>query len=110
MPRPTRLAGRVSCRRSPLCRPPDSANSKYGLWNISYKLGVLWSCGGPLPMTSPKEYRRFALECGKRAAQTKDERLRKLLKDESRLWMEVALEVERSWALMDDDDPAKLRN
>jgi hypothetical protein len=33
----------------------------------------------------------------------KDERLRKLLKDESRLWMKVALDVERSWALMDDD-------
>jgi hypothetical protein len=60
-------------------------------------------------MTSPKEYRRFALECGERAAQTKDEQLRKLLKDESRLWMEVALEVERSWAHM-DDDPGNLRN
>ena len=62
---------------------------------------------GTLPMTSSKEYARFALECGKRAEQTKDERLRKLLTQEARLWMEVALEVERSWALMDDDDPAK---
>jgi hypothetical protein len=61
-------------------------------------------------MTSPKEYRRFALECDEKAAQSKDEQLRKLLKDESRLWMEAALEVELSWALMDDDDPAKLRN
>jgi hypothetical protein len=61
-------------------------------------------------MTSPKEYRKFALECSKRAEQTKDERLRKLLKDESRLWMEAALEVERCWALMDDGNPAKLRN
>jgi len=37
-------------------------------------------------MTSPKEYRRFALECDEKAAQSKDEQLRKLLKDESRLW------------------------
>ena len=57
-------------------------------------------------MTSPNEYRRFALECCEKAAQTKDEQLRKLLKDESRLWMEAALETELSWALMDDGDPA----
>jgi hypothetical protein len=61
-------------------------------------------------MFSPKEYARFALECGKRAERTNDERLRKLLKQEARLWMEVALEIERSWALRDDEDPAKLRN
>ena len=27
-------------------------------------------------MTSPKEYRKFALDCGKQAAETHDERLR----------------------------------
>jgi hypothetical protein len=75
-----------------------------------YWLAYLIRRGGTLPMTSPKEYRKFALECSKRAEQTKDERLRKLLKDESRLWMEAALEVERCWSLMDDGNPAKLRN
>jgi hypothetical protein len=54
-------------------------------------------------MTSPKEYREFALECGKQAMATPDERLRKVLLGAARLWMETALEAERSWALMDDD-------
>jgi hypothetical protein len=45
-------------------------------------------------MTSPREYREFALECGKQALDTTDERL----------WMDAALEVERrSQALFGDD-------
>jgi hypothetical protein len=43
-------------------------------------------------MTSPKEYREFALECGKQAATTQDERLRKVLMNTARLWMQMALE------------------
>jgi hypothetical protein len=31
---------------------------------------------GALTMTSPKEYRQFALDCGQQAAETNDERLR----------------------------------
>ena len=47
-------------------------------------------------MTSPKEYRQFALECGKQAAETHDERLREILNETARMWMRVALNVERS--------------
>jgi hypothetical protein len=54
-------------------------------------------------MTSPKEYRQFAIECGKQAAETKDERLRAVLMETARLWMKTALKVERSWGLIDDD-------
>jgi len=61
-------------------------------------------------MTSPKEYREFALECGKQAAATKDERLRKVLLGAARLWMETALEAERSWALMDDDESIAVKD
>jgi hypothetical protein len=53
-------------------------------------------------MTSPKEYRDFAIEIGKQASATRDERLRETLL-ETLLWIETALQVERSWALVDDD-------
>ena len=56
-------------------------------------------------MTSPKELRQFALECAKRAANTKDERLRKILLDISRTWSQAAMEIERSIALEDDPTP-----
>jgi hypothetical protein len=54
-------------------------------------------------MTSPKEYRDFALECAKQATETKDEKLRAILLGTARLWMEAAMQVERSLALQDDD-------
>jgi hypothetical protein len=47
-----------------------------------------------------KEYRRAALECGEQAAQAKDDRERR----------RASLEIEHTWAIMSDDDPAKLRN
>jgi hypothetical protein len=56
-------------------------------------------------MTSPKEYRDFALRCAKQATEARDEKLRAVLLETARLWMQVALRVERSWALNDDDLP-----
>ena len=56
-------------------------------------------------MLSPKEYRAFALECAKHAAETPDVRLRAILLEKARIWMEAALHAERSWALQ--DEPAK---
>lgn len=56
-------------------------------------------------MTSAKEYRDLALECGKQAAETKDERLRSILMETARLWMEAALRVETAWALKDEEQP-----
>jgi hypothetical protein len=53
-------------------------------------------------MLSPKEYRAFALECAKQAAETPDIRLRAILLERTRLWMNAALHAERSW-----DEPAK---
>jgi hypothetical protein len=61
---------------------------------------------GALAMTSPKEYRQFALDCGKQAAETNDERLREILNETARMWMRVALNVERSWALKSDEAPS----
>jgi hypothetical protein len=58
---------------------------------------------GALAMTSPKEYRQFALECGNQAAETQDERLREILKETARTWMRIALNVERSWSLKNDE-------
>jgi hypothetical protein len=76
----------------------------------SVRWNKLYIDAGAYEMKLPKEYRRFALECNKRAAASKDEPLRKPLTDQARHWLEISLEVERSWALMADDDPAKLRN
>jgi len=61
---------------------------------------------GALAMTSPKEYRKFALECGKQAAETHDERLREILNETARTWTRIALNVERSWALKSDEAPS----
>jgi hypothetical protein len=59
---------------------------------------------GTFAMTSPGEYREFALECGKQALDTTDERLRRILLGAARLWMDAALELERgSQALFGDD-------
>jgi hypothetical protein len=61
-------------------------------------------------MTSAQEFRKFALECGKQAAATQDERLRKVLMGTARLWMDIALQIERSWALMNDEEPVTVKN
>jgi len=58
---------------------------------------------GALAITSPKEYRQFALECGKQAAETHDERLREILNETARTWTRIALNVERSWSLKNDE-------
>ena len=50
--------------------------------------------------------RQFALECGKQAAETHDERLREILNETARMWMRIALNVERSWALKSDEAPS----
>jgi hypothetical protein len=57
---------------------------------------------GALAMTSLKEYRQFARECVKQAAETHDERLREILNETARTWMRIALNVERSWSLKND--------
>jgi len=41
----------------------------------------------------------------KQASAAKDERVRKVLMGAARLWMETALEVERSSGLVDEDEP-----
>ena len=56
-------------------------------------------------MNSAKEFREFALECARHAAATNDERLRKSLLEMSKLWMQAALETERSIALVQDEPP-----
>ena len=53
-------------------------------------------------VTSPKEYRAFALECARQAAATRDDRLRLILLETARLWIQTALHAERSFALSDE--------
>jgi len=45
---------------------------------------------------SPKEYREFAQDCLRGAAETKSERHRQILLETAKTWMQAALEVERS--------------
>ena len=59
-------------------------------------------------MTSPKEYRQFALECGSKAIETNDKRLREILNETARTWMTLALNVERSWSLKNYEFSVKL--
>jgi len=56
-------------------------------------------------VTSPKECRDFALECARQATETQDERLRGILLETARLWLDTALHLERSFALIDDEPP-----
>lgn len=56
-------------------------------------------------MTSPKEYRQFAQECMRAAEETNDEEQRQLFLDMAKQWMQAALQVEGSIALIDDDTP-----
>jgi hypothetical protein len=54
---------------------------------------------------SPKEFREFAQECLRWADETKSERHRQVLRDMAKTWMQAALQLERSWALIDDSMP-----
>jgi hypothetical protein len=51
---------------------------------------------------SPKEYREFAQDCLRWAAETQSERHRQILLEMAKTWMQAALEVERSLGLTDD--------
>ena len=53
--------------------------------------------------SSPKEFREFAQECLRWADETKSERHRQVLRDMAATWMQAALQLERSLALIDDD-------
>jgi hypothetical protein len=52
--------------------------------------------------SSSKEFREFAEECLRRAAETKSERHRQILQEMAKTWMQAALEAEHSWALEDN--------
>jgi len=51
---------------------------------------------------SPKEFREFAQECLRWADETKSERHRQVLRDMAATWMQAALQLERSCALIDE--------
>ena len=51
---------------------------------------------------SPKEYDEFADECLRYAGETRSESHRHVLLEMAKTWHEAALEIERSWTLMDD--------
>ena len=57
--------------------------------------------------SSPKEFREFALDCGKQAAETTNERLREVLLETARQWMEAAQHLEKSWVSEDDKPPRR---
>jgi hypothetical protein len=52
----------------------------------------------------------MVVDSKKQAATTQDERLRKVLMNTARLWMQTALEMERSWALAIYEQPAHEKN
>jgi hypothetical protein len=51
---------------------------------------------------SPKEYREFAQDCLRWAAETKSESHRQTLLDMAKTWMQAALEIEHSLGLTSD--------
>jgi hypothetical protein len=51
---------------------------------------------------SPKEYREFAQDCLRWAAETKSESHRQTLLGMAKTWMQAALEIERSLGLTSD--------
>jgi hypothetical protein len=53
--------------------------------------------------SSPNDFREFAQECLRWADETKSERHRQVLRDMAATWMQAALQLERSLALIDDD-------
>ena len=54
---------------------------------------------------SPKEFREFAQDCLRWADETQSERHRQVLLDIAKTWMQAALQLERSLALIDDSMP-----
>jgi hypothetical protein len=54
-------------------------------------------------MTSSKDYREFAFECMRSAEKAEDEQTRKALFDMARLWMQAALEGNKSPTTTDDE-------
>ena len=54
---------------------------------------------------SPKKFREFAQECLRWADETKSDRHRQVLLDMAKMWMQAALQLERSLALIDDPSP-----
>jgi hypothetical protein len=54
---------------------------------------------------SPKEFREFAQECSRWADETQSERHRQVLRELAATWMQAALQLERSLALIDDSTP-----
>jgi hypothetical protein len=54
---------------------------------------------------SPKEFREFAEECLRWSDETKSERHQQVLLDMAKTWMQAALQLERSLALIDDSTP-----
>jgi hypothetical protein len=61
-------------------------------------------------MASPKKYREYALECGRQALDTTDERVREIRLGVAELWMDTALEVERSLVRVDDEELVAAQN
>src|SRR5262245_576385 len=55
---------------------------------------------------SPKEFREFADECLRWADETRSDRHRQVLLDMAKTWMQAALQLERSLALIDDSPPS----
>jgi hypothetical protein len=55
----------------------------------------------------PKEFREFAQECLRWADETKSEQHRQVLLDMATTWMQAALQLERSLALIDDSTPPR---
>jgi hypothetical protein len=51
---------------------------------------------------SPQEFREFAQECLRWADETKSEGHRQVLREMAGTWMQAALQLERSLALIDD--------
>ena len=53
--------------------------------------------------SSPKEFREFSQECLRWADETRSEQHRHVLLEMAKTWMQAALQLERSFALIDDD-------
>ena len=63
--------------------------------------------GERIMAASPKEFREFAQECLRWADETKSERHRQVLREMAKTWMQAALQLERSLALIDDSVPPR---
>jgi hypothetical protein len=61
-------------------------------------------------MSSPNQFREFALECMHRAEEARDQRQRQALLGMAARWMRAAVRVERSSIDLVDDDLPRLEN